>query len=116
MIGANLRERRREAELAEEIVLQESERHMQRIASMNLGPIIAGLRGRLEEICLSQLEQSRQGMTDADSSRMEQILRKTARRIAHPIIMEIKAPTQDPQRRLHNIQMIKQAFGLDKGE
>ncbi|MDE2928379.1 MAG: glutamyl-tRNA reductase [Acidobacteriota bacterium] len=116
VIGANLRERRREAELAEEIVRRESERHMQRIASMSLGPLIADLRGRLEEICLAQLEQSRQGMTDADSNRMEQILRKTARRIAHPIIMEIKSPAQDPQRRLHNIQMIKQAFGLDKGE
>ena len=55
-------------------------------------------------------------MKASDFSRMEKLLRKTAHRIAHPIIMQIKTPAQDPLQRLHNIEMLKQAFDLEKIE
>ena len=114
VLDANLNERKNEARIAEEIVQKEAKEHLLRTASNSAGSLIAALRLRLEETCLAELEKNRHQLGPEELAQMEKILRKTAHQIAHPFIMEMKHPDQDPQRRLHNLEMIKRVFGLDE--
>ena len=114
VLDANLKERKSEAQIAEEIVQKEAKEHLRRISSNGAGSLIAALRLRLEETCLAEIEKNRHQLAPEELARMEKILRKTAHQIAHPFIMEMKHPDQDPQRHLHNREMIKRVFGLDE--
>lgn len=114
VLEANLKERKSEAQIAEQIVQKEAKEHLRRISSNDAGSLIAALRLRLEETCLAELEKNRHQLAPEELGRMEKILRKTAHQIAHPFIMELKHPDQDPQRHLHNLEMIRKVFGLDE--
>ncbi len=77
-------------------------------------PLIRSLRHRIEEICLEELRSNHKNLDPQEYERLEKSLRSTAHRIAHPFIAEIRQTDDDPNRRLHKIQLIRKIFGLDE--
>ena len=113
VIQTNLSGRNREAELAEKIVLEEVQNYLRRLSTFEVGQVINRLRRRIEEICLSELERNRDTFTEADQEQLEKVIRRAARKIAHPLILQIKYPGESPQLQLYRIESIKKAFQLD---
>ena len=113
VISTNLGERQREAEIAEEIVAEEVLNYLKRASSVEVGPLIRALRQRIEEICLLELEKSRDTLTSAEYTQLEKVMRRTARKIAHPFIMQIKYPGENPNLQFYSIETIKKIFQLD---
>jgi glutamyl-tRNA reductase len=116
VIQANLEERRKEAESAEAIIAEEVEAYARRAATRGTGTLISALRGRLEEICLAELEKNRNGLTREEYERAERILRTTAHRLAHPFILRLKTPDGNLSRYEHQVDLIKKVFQLDEEE
>ena len=113
VIQTNLSGRNREAELAEKIVLEEVQNYLRRLSTFEVGQVIRRLRKRIEEICLSELERNRDTLTEGDQEQLEKVIRRAARKIAHPLILQIKYPGESPQLQLYRIESIKKAFQLD---
>ena len=114
VIDANIRQRCQEAEMAEEIVDKETVNYMNQLSTRSAGPLIHSLRHRIEEICLEELRSNHKNLDPQEYERLEQALRSTAHRIAHPFITEIREADEDPTRRLHKIQLIRKLFRLDE--
>ena len=111
---ANIQERRREAETAEKIIGEEVENYLMRLDSNHVGPLISALRTRLEEICLEELKKTGNRLNPDEYRRLERLLRKTAHKIAHPLILQIKRLDQNPTRDFYPLEMLKKAFRLDE--
>jgi glutamyl-tRNA reductase len=116
VIHANLEERRKEADQAEEIISQEVEIYSRKIASRDASSLIAALRHRLEEICLEELEKSRNTLSAEEYQRALRRARVTAHRLAHPFIVELKNPNGSPSRYQHQVELIKRVFHLEEKE
>jgi glutamyl-tRNA reductase len=116
VVAANLEDRQREAELAEAIVSQEVKSFVAYHESRNLGPFIRSFRSRIEQICLEELKTNQNGLSADDYENAEKMVRRIARRIAHPLTLQIKRPGDEPDYNKHNIEMIKKAFELDDQE
>lgn len=114
VISSNLEERAREAELAEEIVAQEVASFNALIQRQRVGPIVSAFRHKLEQICLEELDQDRASYTEEEYARAQKLLRRAAHRIAHPIMMQMKNIHENPARHYHNLEMIRDAFELEK--
>ncbi|MFQ5929935.1 MAG: glutamyl-tRNA reductase [Acidobacteriota bacterium] len=114
VMDANMRQRRQEAEVAEEIVEEEVRNYMQRLSTTSAGPLISALRRRIEDICLEELKNNQGSLSPEEHQRLEKILRRSAHKIAHPLINHIKQADDSPGRRLYTIDIIKRIFGLDK--
>jgi glutamyl-tRNA reductase len=114
VIESNLDERRREAEIAEEIVDEEVVKFFQRLSRNQLGPLISELRTRVEELCLEDLKKSRNGMAPEVYEQAERMLLRAAHKVAHPLIVGLKETQQRPGQQIEKIEMFKQIFSLDK--
>lgn len=116
VVASNLEDRQREAELAEAIIAEEVKTFVANHASRNLGPFIQSFRDKIEQICLEELTTNRNGLSADDYENAEKMVRKIARRIAHPLTVQIKRPGNEPDYRKHNVEMIRKAFELDDQE
>jgi glutamyl-tRNA reductase len=116
VIASNIEEREREAELAETIIEQEVESFQAHHAARNLGPFIRSFRQKIEQICLDELKINRNGLSAEDYEKVEKMVRKIARRIAHPLTVQIKRHAVDPDCHDHEVEMIKKAFELEDRE
>ncbi len=114
VVEANLQERQKEAEFAEGIIQEEVQKFRRRASFHDSGALIAQLRGRVEEMCLEELQRYRNTLGEAEYKLLEKILEQTAHKIAHPLIMQIKRPPENAICRRGNIEMIKKAFRLDE--
>lgn len=114
VIDANVDERRREAKIAEEIIEAEVQNYLKRLSSYNVGPLINTLRQRIEEMCCEELQKNKNSLTPAEYERLEKVMRKIARRIAHPLIMQIKHSDQNPHLHPYSIETIKKMFRLEE--
>jgi glutamyl-tRNA reductase len=116
VITSNIEDREREAEMAENIVTEEVKNYMAHSASRDLGPFIRSFRNRIEEICLDELRNNRNGLSAEEYSESEKLVRRIARRISHPLTVQIKRQEIDPSRRNQRIEMIRSAFEIDDRE
>ncbi|HLU99697.1 MAG TPA: glutamyl-tRNA reductase [Acidobacteriota bacterium] len=112
--SSNMEERTQEAALAEQIIDEEVANYLHYRSTQNLGPVMQRLQKRLEEICLEELHKSQNLFRPEDRLRMEEILRRTAKKLAHPVMVELKRPGITPSQRLQNLEMIKKIFDLDE--
>jgi glutamyl-tRNA reductase len=116
VISSNIEDRAREAEMAEAIVTEEVKNFLAYDASRNLGPFIRSFRDRIEQICLEELEGNKNGLSAQDYSEAERLVRRIAKRIAHPLTVQIKRQEIDPSHRNQKIELIRNAFELDDQE
>jgi glutamyl-tRNA reductase len=116
VISSNLKERGIRAKEASIIIEQAVEIFENLQSVRNVGPLVSGLRKKIETICLDELDKSRNGFTSQEFERIQRMMIRTAHRIAHPLMVQIKRGHENPTRRIHNLDMIKEAFELKETE
>lgn len=114
VVDSNREERNRAALQAESIIQQEVENFRRQFENRKIGPIIRSLRERIEEMCLMELQKDRARLSDEEYEKLEKVLRKTAHRLAHPLIQKVKHLERDPGGESGEIAVIRKLFDLDK--
>jgi len=114
VVDANKKQREREAVWAEEIVQQEVQKMMRRLASRDLVPTIVALEERLNRIRESEVERHRgrlQSLTPEQQQAVEALTRGIVNKIVHGPITELKSGAGRPE---HGalVQLIRRMFGV----
>ena len=114
VVNANLRERLKAAERAEELVAEEVERTMARLKVAEVTPTIVGLQERLEQIRAGEIEKARRKygpFTPEQEQAIEALTRGIVNKIAHGPISEIRNHAGHPEG-AHVVAAIRKAFHL----
>ncbi len=114
VVNANLRERIKEAEHAEELVTQEVERMMARLKVQEVAPTIVSLQEQLEQIRSGEIERMRRKLgplTPEQEAALESLTRGIVNKIAHGPISELRRHAGLPDG-VHIIDAIRQVFHL----
>lgn len=115
VVEANLGERRRAAKLAEKIIEEEVQAFCARLRSHDVGPMVAQLQGKIEEICWIELQRfiKRAGpRNERETQELESMASRIARKIAHPLVMQLRAAHHSPTRQEAYLDAIKRIFKL----
>jgi len=114
VVEANKKQREREAVWAEEIVRQEVQRMMKRLASHEVVPTIRALEERLDHIREGELERYRGSLASLSPEQrqaVEALTRGILNKILHGPVTELKSRAGEPgQGSL--VQLIHKIFGL----
>jgi glutamyl-tRNA reductase len=114
VVNANLRERMKAAERAEELVAEEVERTMARLKVAEVTPTIVGLQEQLEQIRAGEIEKARRKygpFTPEQEQAIEALTHGIVNKIAHGPISEIRNHAGHPEG-AHVIAAIRKAFHL----
>jgi glutamyl-tRNA reductase len=114
VVNANLRERLKEAERAEEIVRQEVERMMARLKVQEVTPTIVSLQTELERIRLAEIDRARRKygpVTREQEEAWEMLTRGIINKVAHGPIAELRLQAGQPDG-AHVIAAIRKVFHL----
>jgi glutamyl-tRNA reductase len=114
VVNSNLRERMKEADHAEALVLGEVERMMARLQVAEVTPVIVGLQEQLEQIRASELEKARRRfgpITPQQEEALEALTRGIVNKIAHGPISELRSQAGKPESE-HVIATIRKAFHI----
>jgi glutamyl-tRNA reductase len=114
VVNANLREREKEAERAEDIVGQEVERMLARLKAQEITPAIVSLREQLEEIRIAEIERMRSKLgtlTPQQEEALETLTRGIINKIAHGPVSELRRQAGDPEG-THVVDAIRRVFRL----
>jgi glutamyl-tRNA reductase len=114
VVNANLRERLKEAERAEEIVTQEVERMMARLKIQEIAPTIVSLQEELERIRQAEIDKVRRKfgpVTREQEEAWEMLTRGIVNKVAHGPISELRAQAGRPDG-AHMIAAIRKVFHL----
>ncbi|HUO33063.1 MAG TPA: glutamyl-tRNA reductase [Bryobacteraceae bacterium] len=99
VVNANLRERQKEAERAEEIVQQEVERMMARLKVQEIAPTIISLQEELERIRQAEIEKVRRKygpLTSEQEEAWDMLTRGIINKVAHGPISELRLQAGRP--------------------
>jgi glutamyl-tRNA reductase len=115
VVASNIREREREAERAELIVESEVMQFQEALRSLDLGPTVAALRGKLDEIARAELKRQRNrlgALTPEQERAVENLLASVVNKISHPVVNRLRRShdTGDAE----NVQAWRDIFGLDE--
>jgi glutamyl-tRNA reductase len=115
VVQASLGERRKRAELAEQIVAEEVERMVSRLRAREVAPTIVSLQVQLEQIRAAELERVRGklgALTPQQEEALEALTRGLVNKIAHGPISELRRRAGHPDG-LHIIDALRKAFRLE---
>jgi len=118
VVEANKKQREREAVWAEEIVQEEVQRTMRRLASRDLVPTIVALEDRLNAIRASEMERyhSRLGnLTPEQRQAVDALTRGIMNKILHGPITELKSGAGQPEHAAL-VRLVHKIFGLKSRE
>lgn len=114
VVNANLRERIKEAERAEELVTHEVERMMARLKVQEVAPTIVSLQEQLEHIRAAEIERMRRKLgplTREQEEALDGLTRGIVNKIAHGPISELRRQAGRPEGG-HIVDAIRQVFHL----
>jgi glutamyl-tRNA reductase len=114
VVEANKKQREREAVWAEEIVQEEVQRTMRRLASRDLVPTIVALEDRLNAIRAAEIERynSRLGnLTPEQRQAVDALTRGIMNKILHGPITELKSGAGQPEQ-VALVRLVRKIFGL----
>jgi glutamyl-tRNA reductase len=114
VVEANKKQRAREAVWAEEIVQEEVQKTMRRLASHDLVPTIVALEDRLNAIRASEIERysSRLGnLTPEQRQAVDALTRGIMNKILHGPITELKSGAGQPEG-VALVRLVRKIFGL----
>ena len=117
VVEANRAQREKEAEFAEEIVRQEVQKLLRRLASREVGPTIVALEQRLDAIRDLEMERfrSRLGtLTPDQRETVDQLTQGILNKILHGPITELKSGAGNPE---HGtlVHLVRKIFGVVEG-
>jgi glutamyl-tRNA reductase len=118
VVEANKKQRAREAVWAEEIVQEEVQKTMRRLASRDLVPTIVALEDRLNAIRTSEIERysSRLGnLTSEQRQAVDALTRGIMNKILHGPITELKSGAGQPEG-VALVRLVRKIFGLKGGD
>ena len=116
VVNANLRERMKEADHAEQLVDAEVERMLARLKVAEVTPMIVSLQEQLEQIRASELEKVRRRMgalTPQQEEALEALTRGIINKIAHGPISELRSQAGKPEG-AHVVAAIRKVFHLQE--
>ena len=116
VVDANKKQREREAVWAEEIVREEVQKMMKRLASREVVPTIVALEDRLNRIREMELERQRgrlQNLTPEQREALDALTRGIVSKILHGPITELKSGAGQPEQGAL-VQLIRKMFGVEK--
>jgi len=114
VVSANLRERIKEADRAEELVAQEVERMLARLKVQEIAPTIVSLQEQLEQIRAGEIDRLRRklgALTPEQQEALEMLTRGIVNKIAHGPISELRRLAGKPDG-VPIIDAIRQVFHL----
>jgi glutamyl-tRNA reductase len=114
VVNANLRERMKEADRAEELVSEEVERMMARLKVVEVTPTIVGLQEQLESIRAAEVDKVKRKygpFTQQQEEALEAATRAIINKVAHGPISELRVQAGKPEG-VHSIALIKRVFHL----
>jgi glutamyl-tRNA reductase len=114
VVDANKKQREREAVWAEEIVREEVQRMMKRLASREVVPTIVALEDRLNRIREMELERQRgrlQDLTPEQREALDALTRGIVNKILHGPITELKSGAGQPEQGAL-VHLIRKMFGV----
>jgi len=114
---ANQEERRREAERAERIILEEREHFDGWLVTLQAVPTIRDLRRRIEQIRQAEIERyaGRLGLDAEQSEAVEKLTRGIVNKIMHAPISHLRDET-DREAGLARLEEARSLFGLDDSD
>jgi glutamyl-tRNA reductase len=118
VVEANKRQRAREAVWAEEIVTEEVQKTMRRLASRDLVPTIVALEDRLDAIRAGEIERynSRLGnLTPEQRQAVDALTRGIMNKILHGPITELKSGAGQPEQ-VDLVKFVRKVFGLKSSD
>lgn len=116
VVEANKKQREREAVWAEEIVQEEVQKAMRRLASREIVPTIVALEQTLETIRENELERYHgrlNGLTLEQREAVEALTRGILNKILHGPITELKSGVGRPEQS-SLVNLIRKIFGVDR--
>jgi glutamyl-tRNA reductase len=114
VVNNNLEGRKKEAERAERIVVEEVDRMLSRIKVQEVAPAIVSLQEQFEEIRSAEMEKLRRksgAMTPEQLEQVEVLTRAIVNKIAHGPITELRRQAVDPEGG-QIVETIKRIFRL----
>jgi len=116
VVDANKKQREREAVYAEEIVQQEVQKMMRRLASREVVPTIVALEERLNRIREGEVERHRSrlsSLTPEQREALDALTRGIVNKILHGPITELKSGAGHLEHRTL-VQLIRKMFGVEE--
>jgi glutamyl-tRNA reductase len=116
VVNANLRERMKEADRAEELVAEEVERMMARLKVAEVTPTIVGLQEQLELIRSGEIDKARRRygpFSPEQEQAIEALTRGIVNKIAHGPISELRNHAANPDGH-YVVAAIRKAFHLQE--
>jgi glutamyl-tRNA reductase len=114
VVNANLRERMKEADHAEQMVGEEVDRMMARLKVAEVTPLIVGIQEQMEQIRAGEIEKARRKFgpfTPEQEQAIEALTRGIVNKIAHGPISELRNHAAHPEGH-HVVAAIRKAFHL----
>lgn len=115
VVEANFGERRKAAAMAEKIVEEEVEAFCKRSKSHDVGPMVAQLHERIEQICRTELDRfmkRSRPLDDRETQELESMVSRIAGKIAHPLVMQLRSADHSTNHGEAYIEVIKRIFKL----
>lgn len=118
VVEANLHERVKAAAAAERIVDQETQAFLTKLKSLDMGPVVMQVQGRIEEICKTELQRymKKTGPQEAKQlQELEQMISRIAAKIAHPLVTQLRN-SPDSSNEAASADLIKRIFKMKDSE
>ncbi len=115
VVEVNLNGRRREAELAEELVRVEAGRFVEWRRALSVAPTIGSLREHAEAIRIAELERVSgqwNSLDDADRERIDQLTRAIVGKLLHEPTVRLKSAVAEGDGVAH-VESLRYLFGFD---
>src|ERR1044071_5086703 len=94
VVKSNLRERQREAQLAEAIIESEVEGFMGQLRSLDLGPIVVEVKQLLAQMALSEYKRNRKRLgalnPEQEAAIQDVLLPALVNKLSHPVIVHLR--------------------------
>jgi len=115
VVNANIREREKQAALAEAIVIQEVDRTIERLRIEEITPAIVSVQEALEEIRAAEVAKlfRRGNLTPEQQQQIEAMTRSLINKVAHGPISELRRHANEPEGE-SAIEVIRKVFHLQR--
>jgi glutamyl-tRNA reductase len=112
----NLRERRREALAAEQIIDREVECFLHHLNSLDIGPTIAEIKRMIHEMALRELKRNKRHLgalnQEQEAAIRDVLIPALVNKLSHPIIAHLKAASRQGQHK-SALEELRKALHLD---
>ena len=114
IVDQNLQKRKAELPRIKGIINQEFENFLELFTKLEVGPTIAGLRKRFEEIRHEELERHRSKLPAEQFKELDEMTRKMMNRLLHTPTVMLKEPRTTKDDMQARIEMVRLLFALDE--